>query len=150
MLKIIPTVNKYQIYSKYFNENYYDLSELVPDKSKVLIRPTFAFTMAKKQLKADYVFGILNVMKNQDMNFKQSVLFKNYDYLFLDENFLDQDLFIDNRNALDYNNPYYIQYKDVGSTKAEFLNLIDSGFLKQIGSFNEISHGITYIYKINN
>lgn len=113
------------------------------------MRPTFAFNMAKKQLKSDYVFGILNVMINQNINFKEAILFKDYDYLFLDENFLNQDLFIDNRNSTDYINPYYRKYINIGSSKQEFFSMINSGFLKEIGKFNELSHGKTYIYKVN-
>ena len=73
-----------------------------------------------------------------------------YDYLIKSiENFLNQDLFIDNRNSTDYINPYYKKYINIGSSKQDFFNMIDSDFLIEIGKFNELSHGKTYIYKVN-
>ncbi|MCX6266793.1 MAG: hypothetical protein NTW16_05475 [Bacteroidetes bacterium] len=124
-----------------------DWNACLPNGTKVLMRPTFSFATVYKHLWADYPFGILNVMRDNNISFKDAILLRNYDYLVLDERNLNVELLKDIRPR--WTQPYYRDYNDLGLSKADFQKLISVGFLQITCRFNEPMHGNTIIFKVN-
>jgi len=141
-------IQNYKYYSR-FNKDYSQIKSFIPDRSKVLMRPTFAFNMGLKGLHSDYTFGILNVMIEKSLSFEEAIRIKGYDYILLDNRNLQEELLIDKRDNNKFDNPAYKKYLHTGLTSLQFDTLLQKGFLIQVCSFEEISHGKTIFYKVN-
>ncbi len=140
---------KYYNYQSDFLKNYYQFASCIKDGSKVLMRPTFLFNMAEKQIFSDYTFGILNVMADNNLKFAEAIKFKKYNYVILDERNLNEELLIDKRDKNMFNNPFYKKYSNIGTTTLAFDSLIKTGFLKPLCELDEMSHGKSVVYQVN-
>ena len=146
----VGLVSKYYSYYTPFQKNFAVVESCIPNGSKVLSRPIFAFNMGLKSLHVDYTFGILNVMLDNKISFEDAIRFKKYDYVVLDERNLYDELLIDQRSETLFLNPAYSRYKGIGITKDDFNKLLSKGFLQKECEFEEMSHGKTVIYKVFN
>ena len=129
------------------NFNNVNWDSCLPSNSKVLMRPTFVFELANRNLLVDLPFGILNVMKNNKISFKEAIIKRKYDYIAIDERSLNNELLINVREL--WTQPYYREFNETGITREGFQQLIDQGFLQYHCSVFEPMHGETVIYRIN-
>jgi hypothetical protein len=144
----IGLVNKYYAYYTPFQKNFAEIESCIPNGSKVLMRPTFAFNMGLKNLHADYTFGIFNVMADNNISFEDAVKLRGYDYVLLDDQNMNEEFLIDKRDNSRFDNAAYRKYLKIGFTSTEFDSLLQKGFLKQVCVFDEASHGKTIFYKV--
>jgi len=145
----ITWLNRYYHEFATFNKSYAEIKTCIPDGSKVLMRPTFAFNMGTKRLHSDYTFGIFNVMADNHLNFEDALKLRKYDFIMLDERNMNEELLIDKRNNAVFNNPAYNKYLQTGITSMGFDSLVQKGFLQPICEYLDPSHGKTICYKVN-
>lgn len=119
----------------------------IPNGSKILMRPTFAFALAYRNLHVDYPLGVMNLMKDNNFNFEEVLKLKKYDYIALDEQFTSGMLFIDKHN--NGRSLAYKKYNNIGISREGFNDLVKSGFLEITCKINEPMHGLTNVYKVN-
>lgn len=145
---LLPTLLTNFNYTKSFNTNYYSINNCIEDSSKVLIRPTFAYALSQKNIFADQSFGIMNVMLDSNFTFEQAIRRLNYDYVFVDEMNINEEFIIDKRDSSLFTSPAYSKYKNTGLYSREFDSLISNKFLVKTCEYNDISHGLTIVYKV--
>jgi hypothetical protein len=88
-------------------------------------------------------------MLDNKMSFDEALIFRDYDYVVLDDRNLNEDLFIDKRDEKQFDNPAYSKYRSVGISSSDFEVLIQKGFLERLCEFEEISHGKSILYRVN-
>jgi hypothetical protein len=136
---------KYQIS---FNNDYYKISKIIPNNSKIAMRPTYAFALSQNHIKGEYFYYILFYMKEKNIGFRKALFEKRYDFIAIDEmdrNSMFGKLPIYWNNA----NPFYRNLPNLGIPLDEIDNMLRDGSLSKIYNFNEISHGNTIFYKVN-
>jgi hypothetical protein len=143
--KIIKNFN----YQLHFEKSARNFGNCIRDNTNVLMRPTFVFSTYDKGIYADYTFGLMNVMIKEKLDFKSALIFKKYDYIIIDENNLKYEFSKDLRDNESFKNPAYEKYIGIGFNSSEFEKWKKEGFLKEVCSFDEISHGNSILYKVH-
>jgi hypothetical protein len=131
--KIIKNFN----YQLHFEKSARNFGNCIRDNTNVLMRPTFVFSTYD------------NVMIKEKLDFKSALIFKKYDYIIIDENNLKYEFSKDLRDNESFKNPAYEKYIGIGFNSSEFEKWKKEGFLKEVCSFDEISHGNSILYKVH-
>jgi hypothetical protein len=142
-------INRSFNYQLNFEESARKFGICIPNKARVLMRPSFVFATYDKGLYADYTFGIMNVMIEKKLDFKSVLILKKYDYVIIDEHNLNYEFLIEKRDNNSFKNPAYVKYIGWGFKNTDLERWKQQGFLKEMCSFDDISHGYSILYKIN-
>jgi len=140
---------RYAEYAEYFSREYPQIAACVPNPTRALMRPTFAFALAHHQAHFEYTYNLLFFMKQNRLSFSGALLEKGYEVVALDT----QDARdMDPRGLVDFGagrNWFYNTVAGVGVSPEEVRRLVQHGALSQICRFDELSHGMTTFYRID-